>query len=81
MNKAQLIDLRYELSRLGVYGFLVPRADEHLGEYVPAAAERLAFGVKEKFGVTISVDVLDPGGLERSQGKAQRIIDMRGDHT
>ena len=44
-----------------------------------AAAERLASGVKEKFGVTITVDVLDPGGLERSQGKAQRILDMRGD--
>jgi len=44
-----------------------------------AAAEALAFGVKEKFGVTVTVDVLDPGGLERSQGKAQRILDMRGD--
>jgi phenylacetate-CoA ligase len=42
------------------------------------AAARLAFGVKEKFGVTITVDVLEPGGLERSQGKAQRILDMRG---
>jgi phenylacetate-CoA ligase len=46
-----------------------------------AAAERLASGVKEKFGVTITVDVLEPGGLERSQGKAQRILDMRGDQT
>jgi phenylacetate-CoA ligase len=44
-----------------------------------AAAERLAAGVKERFGVTVTVDVLDPGGLERSQGKAQRILDMRGD--
>ena len=24
-------------------GFIVPRADEHLGEYVPASAERLAW--------------------------------------
>ncbi|ACU75036.1 phenylacetate-CoA ligase [Catenulispora acidiphila DSM 44928] len=46
-----------------------------------AAAGRLASGVKERFGVTITVDVLDPGGLERSQGKAQRILDLRGDHT
>ncbi|MEY9908021.1 phenylacetate-CoA ligase [Catenulispora sp. MAP12-49] len=45
------------------------------------AAGRLASGVKERFGVTITVDVLEPGGLERSQGKAQRILDMRGDHT
>jgi len=33
--------LRAELDRLGVDGFLVPRADEHQGEYVPECAERL----------------------------------------
>jgi phenylacetate-CoA ligase len=42
-----------------------------------AAAARLAYGVKERFGVSITVDVLDPGSLERSQGKAQRILNMR----
>ncbi len=35
--------LRAELNRLGLGGFILPRADEHLGEYVPAAAERLAW--------------------------------------
>ncbi|WP_149538028.1 aminopeptidase P family protein [Siccirubricoccus phaeus] len=39
----RLAALRAELARLGVDGFLVPRADEHLGEYVPASGERLAF--------------------------------------
>ena len=34
--------LREEL-REGLDGFIVPRADEHLGEYVPASAERLAW--------------------------------------
>ena len=43
MKTLQLADLRAELGKVGVHGFLVPRADEHLGEYVPAAAERLAF--------------------------------------
>lgn len=33
--------LRDELKRRGLDGFLVPRADEHQGEYVPANAERL----------------------------------------
>ena len=33
--------LRREMARQGVDGFLVPRADEHQGEYVPARAERL----------------------------------------
>ncbi len=35
--------LRQELRRQGLHGFIVPRADEHLGEYVPASAERLAW--------------------------------------
>jgi Xaa-Pro aminopeptidase len=39
----RLAALRAQLARQGVDGFIVPRADEHLGEYVPAAAERLAW--------------------------------------
>ncbi len=39
----KLADLRAELARRGLDGFLVPRADEHLGEYVPPGAERLAW--------------------------------------
>ena len=35
--------LRAELARRGVDGFLVPRADEHQGEYVPASGQRLAW--------------------------------------
>lgn len=33
--------LRMAFDRLGIDGFLVPRADEYQGEYVPACAERL----------------------------------------
>ena len=39
----RLASLRGELARHGVHGFLVPRADEHQNEYVPASAERLAW--------------------------------------
>lgn len=39
----RLAALRAKLAEAGVSGFLVPRADEHLGEYVPASAERLAW--------------------------------------
>jgi len=39
----RLSALRDELARQGLDGFIVPRADEHLGEYVPASAERLAW--------------------------------------
>jgi Xaa-Pro aminopeptidase len=35
--------LRAELKKRGLDGFLVPRADEHQGEYVPKRAERLAW--------------------------------------
>lgn len=39
----RLAALRDELARLEVEGFLVPRSDEYLGEYVPPSAERLAW--------------------------------------
>ena len=39
----RLASLRAELARQDLDGFLVPRADEHLGEYVPKSAERLAW--------------------------------------
>src|SRR5579871_4044398 len=35
--------LRTELARRGLTGFIVPRADRHQNEYVPAAEERLAW--------------------------------------
>jgi Xaa-Pro aminopeptidase len=35
--------LRAEMARRGFDGFIVPRADEHQGEYVPKSAERLAW--------------------------------------
>jgi phenylacetate-CoA ligase len=42
-----------------------------------AAARQLSEAVKDHYGVSVAVDVLAPGGLERSQGKAQRIVDLR----
>jgi Xaa-Pro aminopeptidase len=39
----RLAALRQELALQGLDGLIVPRADEHLGEYVPASAERLAW--------------------------------------
>jgi Xaa-Pro aminopeptidase len=35
--------VRAEMARLDLAAFLVPRSDEHLGEYVPPSAERLAW--------------------------------------
>ncbi len=39
----RLADLRAELARQGLSGFIVPLADEHQGEYVPKRAQRLAW--------------------------------------
>ena len=39
----RLADLRAELARREVQGFLIPRGDEHQGEYVPDSAQRLAW--------------------------------------
>ena len=41
MSATILTKLREELRRLSLDGLLVPRSDEHLGEYVPPSAERL----------------------------------------
>ena len=43
MTEHRLGLLRAALRGIGVNGFVVPRADEHLGEYVPPGGERLAW--------------------------------------
>ena len=40
---ARVAELRAELGRLGLAGFIVPRADRHQNEYVPPSDERLAW--------------------------------------
>ncbi|HWT07631.1 MAG TPA: aminopeptidase P family protein [Roseomonas sp.] len=39
----RLAALRARLTEAGVQGFIIPRSDEHLGEYVPPSGERLAW--------------------------------------
>jgi phenylacetate-CoA ligase len=43
-----------------------------------AAAMELRGRIKEIVGVSVRVDVLDPGAVPRSAGKAQRVRDLRG---
>lgn len=51
----RLARLRRELRRRRLAGFVVPRADQHQGEYVPAAAERLRWltGFSGSAGVAV----------------------------
>jgi len=49
-----------------------------------SAAERSVLGdrlgrlIKDNIGVTVTCDVVEPGTVERSQGKAVRVLDQRG---
>jgi phenylacetate-CoA ligase len=40
-------------------------------------ASRLAARVKDHCGVTVRVELVEPGGLPRSSGKANRVLDLR----
>lgn len=42
-----------------------------------ASARALAHHVKSVIGISVGVDVADPGGVARSQGKAVRVVDNR----
>ena len=52
------------------------RADAGAAE-ASAAGGLLAQRVKERIGVSVAVEVLDPDGVERSVGKMRRIVDDR----
>ena len=41
-------------------------------------ATRLGALIKENIGVTVHCDVVEPGTVQRSEGKAQRVLDLRG---
>jgi phenylacetate-CoA ligase len=47
----------------------------------PAGAESagrdLAAAVKNTIGVSVTVQVIEPDGVERSMGKMRRIVDLR----
>jgi phenylacetate-CoA ligase len=42
-----------------------------------ASAKELAHHIKSVIGVSTRIDVTEPGGVERSQGKAKRVVDNR----
>ena len=56
---------------------LVERAPAAGGADADAAGERLSSRVKNLIGVSCAVRVLPPGGIERSLGKAKRVVDKR----
>ncbi|KQW18274.1 phenylacetate--CoA ligase [Afipia sp. Root123D2] len=53
------------------------RPDAAATEVRKAAASRLEQAIKDTIGITAKVSVLDPESIERSLGKARRIVDRR----
>lgn len=63
MTSAALPALRHHLDTLGLDGFVVPRADEYLGEYVPPSAERLAWLTGFTGSAGLAIVLADTGAL------------------
>ncbi len=64
--------------RLDEMRVLVEARADHADEASrTASAGLLAHRIKEIIGVTAAITVTDPGGVERSQGKARRVVDLR----
>jgi Xaa-Pro aminopeptidase len=72
----RVAELRRELARRGLAGFIVPRADEHQNEYVPPADERLLWltGFSGSAGIAVVLGdkaALFVDGRYSEQAKAQ----------
>jgi phenylacetate-CoA ligase len=68
------------LSRSGTLDEMTVLVEHREGVATPAAEEagrRLRQLVKSTIGVSIAVEVREPGGIERSVGKMRRIVDQR----
>lgn len=60
---ARIARLRDELLSRGLSGFVVPRADEHQGEYVPACAQRLAWLTGFTGSAGLAVVLIEAGAV------------------
>ena len=69
------VDRKGNLDEMTIRVELKPGAGE--GER-DKAARQLAKHAKEMIGVSAKVEVLDIGGVARSEGKAKRVVDKRG---
>ena len=53
------------------------RTDAAEGSIRANCAQTLMHHIKSSLGIATEVDVVEPGQIERSLGKAKRIIDLR----
>ena len=66
-----------ELSREGRMDTMLVRVEARPDAYATAAPAPLQAAIKQRIGVTATVEIVPPGGIERSLGKARRVIDRR----
>jgi Xaa-Pro aminopeptidase len=60
---SRLANLRAELQHRGLDGFVVPRADEHQGEYVPRRSQRLAWLTGFSGSAGLAIVLLDRAAI------------------
>ena len=67
------------LTRLGRMDEMEVKVEARVGasESAVDAGRELAHRIKQMIGISARVSVLPPEGIERSQGKARRIVDLR----
>jgi phenylacetate-CoA ligase len=71
------IELRRE-QRLDVMRLLVEARPDHADEAARAAqAAALSAHIRSNIGIGVEIVVGDPGNIERSAGKARRVVDLR----
>ncbi len=66
-----------ELTRPDRMDQVLVRVEVRPDAFGTVLAAPLEAAIKQRIGVTASVEVLPPGGIERSLGKARRVIDRR----
>jgi phenylacetate-CoA ligase len=71
-----------ELTKDGPLDALTVRVELKAGEHVDGAAavgaaSALQHAIKSYIGVSAEVKIESPGGIERSMGKAKRVVDKR----
>ena len=66
-----------QLDELKVIAELRPEATPRSAEVAERIAAKLAHDIKSLIGVTAMVEIVPVGRVERSIGKAKRVIDLR----
>ena len=66
-----------QMDGLRVLVELTPQHDKLPDEQRTAIAEQLAYNIKSYIGVSSTIELLDVGGVARSEGKAIRVVDKR----